>query len=108
MSFFTVDANVMRKNCTAFFIIMAISWGLMFALAPFGTDASNASPGVYVPAIILFFIYATAYVSPFITGLYSWFLVFYEKQAKTRLYSLVSAIIASGLAILIITWATTR
>lgn len=72
---------------------------------PFDDGVGYSNEQFVVFLAVLYVIYAAAYVSPFVTALYSWFLVFAEKTNKTRVYALVSALIASGLSVLIVLWA---
>lgn len=106
MSFFSINTDVIRKASVVFFTIMAVSWLLMLALIPFGGNETEAGPGISLAgAGVLFIIYATAYVSPFVAALYSWFWVATEKSARSRTYSVVVAIIATGLSIAVVYWA---
>lgn len=105
MSFFTVNTHTIRKSSIVFFIIMVISWALMFLLAPFGANESIAGPGAGVPVGILALIYLAAFVSPLATAVYSWFWVFSREAASSRIVGLIFAVIASGLCAYAVVWA---
>jgi hypothetical protein len=105
MSFFKVNINTVRKSSTVFFIIMIISWALMLIFTPFGASEAEAGRGAAIPGGLLAIIYAAAFISPFVTAMYSWFLVFNREVEDSHIFGLVSATIASVLSIFVIIWA---
>lgn len=105
MSFFTVNISTVLKSSIIFFIIMIISWILMLILTPFGANETEAGRGAATPGGILATIYAAAFISPFVTAIYSWFLVFNREVMNSRIFGLVAALLASGLSIFVVIWA---
>ena len=105
MSFFTVNTNTVRKSSIAFFIIMIVSWTLMLTFTPFAAGATQPGSGAAIPGSILAIIYASAFISPFVTAVYSWFWVFNWQTVNSRITGLMSAIIASALSAVVIIWA---
>lgn len=77
----------------------------MFIFTPFGASEAEAGRGVAMPGGLLAITYAAAFISPFVTAIYSWFLVFKCDAVGSRIFGLISAIIASGLSIFVGIWA---
>lgn len=77
----------------------------MLIFTPFGANEGEAGRGADIPGGILAVMYAAAFISPFVTAVYSWFLVFNKETIDSRFFGLTAAILASGLSTFVIIWA---
>lgn len=105
MSFFTVNINTVRKSSIVFFTIMIISWALIVIFPPFGASEADPGRGAGIPGGILSVMYAAAFISPFVTAMYSWLWVFSRELTDSRIFGLAAAITASGLSVFVVFWA---